>query len=388
MSNHAVTPPSPTPRSGEGRHRYLRHLSLPDFSEATQAQLGQARVLIVGMGGLGCPCAQYLAAAGIGELILVDPDTVDQSNLQRQILYREADCGALKVTVAARTLGALNADLRLETHPCALDADNALALVEASDLVIDGSDNFPTRYLVNDACVLAGKPLIYGSVFRYEGQVSVLHYEGGPCYRCLYPEPPEPGSIPDCAAGGVLGVLPGFIGTAQATEAIKVLTGIGTALKGRLWMLDALSMATRVLSFDRNTDCPVCGDHPTIRTLSSPGRLCQNTAPQQEPHAMNVHEFKAARERGEPLFLLDVREAFEVAICSIPGTDRVIPLGQLADSLDQLDPEQDIVVYCRMGGRSQNAVNILLHHGFAKVRNLDGGVLAWAEHIDPSIHTY
>lgn len=362
------------------RDRYRRHLALPGFSETEQLRLADASVLMVGMGGLGCPAALYLAAAGVGRLVLADPDTVQVSNLQRQVLYRTNDVGRPKAICAAEALAALNPEVRVEPIVRAIAAESVMDLVGACDLVLDGSDNFPTRYLLNDACHFAGRPLVYGSVFRYEGQVSVFGFEGGPCLRCLYPAPPPAGMVPDCADGGVLGVLPGVVGATMATEAIKALAGIGDALAGRLLVYDALGGTWRALRFDRDPGCPLCGSEPTIRRLPPPQP--------EDPIQMNVTEFKSARDRGEALFLLDVREPYEVAISSIPGTDRVIPLGELVDHLDQLNPEDDIVVYCRAGGRSMNAVHILRHHGFARVRNLDGGLLAWARKIDPSIQTY
>jgi len=357
------------------RRRYARQMLLPDFGEAGQARLKAGRVLIVGVGGLGSPAAIYLAAAGVGTLRLVDVDAVDETNLQRQILYTTADIGRPKLGAATARLAALNPGVNVEVHSAPFGPDNARALVGGVDVVIDGTDNFPTRYLVNDACVMAGTPNVYGSVFRFEGQASVFAAPGGPCYRCLHPEPPPAGLIPDCAEAGVLGVLPGVIGIVQATEAIKLLAGIGEPLVGRLLLYDARRMRVREIALPRDPGCPVCGDAPTLRELTAYNRACG--AQTAEMTAMTVDELKKWRADGTPHVLIDVREPSEHAVSRIDGAI-LIPLGTLADRLDQIPADLPVVVHCRSGARSARAVAMLRAEGF-DAHNLVGGILAWDE---------
>ena len=362
--------------SPEELRRYSRHLLLPEFGAEGQLRLKAARVLIVGAGGLGSPAALYLAAAGVGTLGLVDFDVVDESNLQRQILYGTADIGRPKLAAAADRLRAANPHVALELHEEAFSASNARRLVDSCDVIIDGTDNFTARFLVNDACVMARRPNVYGSVSRFEGQASVFATPGGPCYRCLHPEPPPPGLIPNCAEGGVIGVLPGFIGTVQATEAIKLITGIGEPLAGRLLLYDALRMRIREISLPRDPDCPVCGDRPTIRDLVAYDLTCE---PPNPGDPMTVQELKAWRDAKHPHFLLDVREPSEHAACSIEGAV-LIPLRDLPARLDQLPADQPIVVHCKSGGRSAMACDLLKQRGF-EAHNLSGGMDKWTREI-------
>jgi adenylyltransferase/sulfurtransferase len=381
--------------TSEERQRYARHLILPEVGEAGQRKLKAARVLCIGLGGLGSPVALYLAAAGVGTLGLVDGDRVERTNLQRQVLHATPDVGSLKMDSARRKLETLNPAVKIEAHPIMLRASNALELIAAYDVVVDGTDNFATRYLVNDACVLAGKPNVYGSIFRFEGQASVFAHEQGPCYRCLYPEPPPPGMIPDCAEGGVLGVLPGLIGTIQATEAIKLILGLDGTLTGRLLIVDALAMQFHTLALRRNPDCPVCGDTPTIHTPIEYRELCgwmSHSPDEKEMQVKNgipqitVHELKRRREAGEPHLLLDVREPWEYAVAHIGG--HLIPQGEVAARLDELDREVEIVVHCHGGVRSQRIAELLRQNGFERVSNLAGGIHAWSVEIDPKVPTY
>jgi adenylyltransferase/sulfurtransferase len=378
--------------------RYSRHLIMPEVGVEGQQRLKAARVLCIGAGGLGSPASLYLAAAGVGTLGLVDFDTVDFSNLQRQILYSSADVGRRKLAAAAERLTSLNPGVRVVEHEARLSSANALEILSQYDVVVDGADNFPTRYLVNDACVLLGKPNAYGSIFRFDGQASVFATKGGPCYRCLYPEPPPPGLVPSCAEGGVLGVLPGIVGTIQATEAIKIITGAGQTLAGRLLLLDALSMEFRTVRLRRDPACPICGDHPTITALIDYEQFCGVAPAAQAARApglpaefeTTVEDLKARLDRGEPTWILDVREPREFDICRIPGST-LIPLGELPKRLAELPAGPDapeIVVHCKMGGRSAKAVALLREHGYTRVRNLTGGILAWAAKIDPSVPTY
>jgi molybdopterin/thiamine biosynthesis adenylyltransferase/rhodanese-related sulfurtransferase len=360
--------------SATERRRYSRQTLLPDFGEEGQARLKAGCVLIVGAGGLGSPAALYLAAAGVGTLHLVDVDAVDETNLQRQILYGTPDVGRPKLAAAAARLAALNPHVSIEVHEEPFAAGNAARLVAVADVVLDGSDNFPTRYLVNDACVMARVPNVYGSVFRYEGQASVFATVGGPCYRCLHPEPPPDGLIPSCAEAGVLGVLPGVIGTLQATEAIKLLTGLGQPLIGRLLLYDAWRARVREIGLPRDPACPVCGDHPTIRDLRAYAHACE---PGATGTHMTVEELMEWRARGTPHFLIDVREPAEHAAARIDGA-LLIPLGTLRDELGRLPTDRPIVVHCKSGARSANAVAILRAEGF-DAHNLVGGILAWAE---------
>jgi adenylyltransferase/sulfurtransferase len=367
--------------------RYSRHTLLPEFGLKGQAALKAGRVLIVGTGGLGSPAALYLAAAGVGTIGLVDFDTIDETNLQRQILYGTADVGRPKVAVAAARLRDTNPHIAIEEHGEALDASNAIRLISAYDVVLDGTDNFSTRFLVNDACVMAKRPNVYGSVFRFEGQVSVFATRGGPCYRCLHPEPPPPGLIPNCAEAGVLGVLPGVIGTIQATEAIKVLTGIGESLVGRLLLYDALRMRFRQIALPRDPACPMCGDAPTIRELAAYDPIAcgvsdvadarsDSATRETNEDEMTVEELDQWRRADHPHLLIDVREPSEHATSRIEGA-RLIPLRQLQAQVKSLPKDRPIVVHCAVGGRSAVAVAMLKVQGF-DARNLSGGIKAWA----------
>jgi len=378
--------------------RYSRHLILPEVGPDGQRRLKAGRVLCVGAGGLGSPAALYLAAAGVGTIGIIDFDAVDASNLQRQILHSTPDVGRSKLQSAREKLSALNPEVRIETYEATLTSANALALFRDYDVILDGTDNFATRYLVNDACVLLGKPNAYGSIFRFEGQASVFATKGGPCYRCLYPEPPPPGLVPSCAEGGVLGVLPGVIGTIQATETIKLLLGAGTTLAGRLLLYDAWNMRFRELKLRRDPECPVCGDHPTVRELIDYEQFCGIARPAAAAPAANalppeleatVEELKALRGSGRPLYVLDVREPQEFQICRIPGST-LIPLGQLPARVAELPSGPggpEIIVHCKSGVRSAKAVRLLQERGIA-ARNLKGGILAWIDRVDPTLPKY
>jgi adenylyltransferase/sulfurtransferase len=357
--------------------RYARQIRLPEFGEAGQRKLAEARVLLIGLGGLGSPSAMYLAAAGVGTLGLVDYDLVDATNLHRQVIHGTPDVGRSKLASAADRLAAINPEVTLELHDEAFDASNARRLVDAYDIVLDGTDNFPTRYLVNDACVMTGTPNVYGSIFRFEGQASVFAYGDGPCYRCLHPEPPPAGLIPNCAEAGVIGVLPGIIGTIQATEAIKVLTGIGEPLVGRLLLYDALRMKMRDITLSRDPECPVCGDAPTITELVAYDQVCEVQDEQRNTmkDVMTVDELKQWRDSGHPHMLLDVREPFEHASARIDGAV-LIPMGHVLDKLDALPKDRPIVVQCQSGGRSAQVTAALRAKGF-DAANLTGGIIAW-----------
>jgi len=370
--------------------RYSRHLTLPEVGLDGQLRLRSAKVLVVGAGGLGSPFAMYLAAAGVGRLGLVDFDVVDASNLQRQLLYGSRDVGRPKLERARERIHDINPLVEVEVHPVRLGAGNALSILDGYDVILDGTDNFATRYLVNDACVLQGKPNVYGSIFRFEGQVSVFWSARGPCYRCLYPEPPPPGAVPSCAEGGVLGVLPGVIGTLQATEAIKLILGRGRPLLGRLVLFDALEMRFREVSLRKDPACPACGENATIRELADTAAVCE-VAPAAEDAGRPVEIAPLAlRDRlvqtDAPL-LLDVRTREEWAICRIEGATW-IPLQDLPRRSEELDPGREIVVYCHVGGRSAQAVQYLLSRGFPRVSNLTGGIRAWAASVDPSMPRY
>ena len=377
--------------------RYARHVILPDIGVDGQRRLKAARVVCVGAGGLGSPAAMYLAAAGVGTLGVVDGDDVDASNLQRQILHDTAGMGRPKVESARDRLKAINPNVSVEMHHLRLTSANALGILERYDVVLDGADNFPTRYLVNDACVLLGKPNAFGAIFRFEGQASVFAAKNGPCYRCIYPEPPPPGLVPSCAEAGVLGVLPGIIGTIQATETIKLVLGIGEALVGRLLVYDALRMAFRELKVPKDPDCPVCGPRPTVRELVDYEAFCglkPAEAPAAEPDEtgalspiITVEELKARWDRGDHPFLLDVREAVEHQLVRLEG-DLLIPLGELIARQQELDPDREIVVYCHHGNRSGRATAYLRHNGFPHARNLRGGIEEWAVKVDPSLPRY
>jgi adenylyltransferase/sulfurtransferase len=369
--------------------RYSRHLLLPEVGVEGQRKLKDARVLCIGAGGLGSPASMYLAAAGVGTLGLVDFDEVDPTNLQRQILYTSADTGRPKLLAARERLAAMNPEIRVEIHPFALSSENALDLMRGYDVIVDGSDNFQTRYLVNDACVLLGKPDVSGSVFRFEGQASVYATPGGPCYRCLHPDPPPAGLVPSCGEAGVLGVLPGIIGTIQAAEVIKLITGVGETLAGRLLILDALRMRFREVRIAKDAGCPLCGSHPTIRQLVDYEQLCGTApivlAPELE---ISAGDLKDRLDRGDRLTLVDVREPQESDINSIPGSI-VIPLGALeAMASALLDRSRDIVVYCKAGVRSASAVQVLQAAGFERVAHLKGGILSWIDEVDPEQPRY
>lgn len=398
------------PASLDGRQlrRYGRQMVLPEIGLDGQKKLRAARVLVIGMGGLGCPAALYLTAAGVGTLGLVDFDRVEESNLHRQVLYNDSDVGRLKVDAAAERLTAINPHVRLERHPRRLDRDNALELIEAYDLVLDGSDNAATRFLVNDACLVASKPLVWGAVLRFEGQISVFGLAGGPCYRCLFPEPPAAGSVPSCAEGGVLGALPGMIGSLQAMEAIKLIVGAGEALAGRFITFDALGFRPREIRLPRDPQCPACGDHATGRLRDAYEPACAPAAdstetgpagsrltkdppmtidPSAPPAEIDVQQLHAWRQDGTPHSLLDVREPHELEICRIEGAD-AIPMGQVPKQLDDLPRDRPLVVQCHLGGRSGQVVAFLRARGFTNATNLAGGIEAWSRQIDPSVPRY
>src|ERR1700723_2840356 len=372
--------------------RYSRHLIMPEVGMEGQQKLKAARVLCIGTGGLGSPLALYLAAAGIGTLGLVDFDVVDYTNLQRQIIHSTADVGRKKLDSAADKLTAINPFLNIRKFDTRLSSENALEIFRDFDIIADGTDNFPTRYLVNDACVLTGKPNAYGSIFRFEGQASVFATKQGPCYRCLYPEPPPPGLVPSCAEGGVLGILPGLVGVIQATEVIKLILGQGEPLIGRLLLVDSLNMRFRELKLRKNPDCPVCGTNPTVTKLIDYDQFCgiQPAAAPDAPLVNGIEQipvtaFKQQRDAGKDYFLLDVREPHEYKIAEIGGY--LIPLGDLHNRVGELDKERVIVAHCKMGGRSQKASEFLQQAGF-RVKNLAGGVNAWSEQIDPRVPKY
>src|SRR5579872_1871231 len=376
--------------------RYSRHLIIPEVGMEGQLKLKNASVVLIGTGGLGAPLGLYLAAAGIGRIGLVDFDVVDFTNLQRQVIHGTKDVGKKKLDSAAESMLDINPNIKIERHEVALTSENALEILKDYDMVVDGTDNFPTRYLINDACVLLKKPNVYGSIFRFEGQATIFAYEGGPCYRCLYPEPPPPGLVPSCAEGGVLGILPGTIGLIQATETVKLILGIGEPLIGRLLLYDALGMRFRELKLRKNPECPVCGAHPTITKLIDYHQFCgvpQPTAeaPAQETKVnegeIDVTELKAKMDRGDNFVLIDVREPHEYKICAIPGA-KLIPLGEFPKHVGEFNPADDIVIHCRSGMRSAKACAVLRQNGFQKVRNVVGGILAWSDKVDPSVPKY
>jgi sulfur-carrier protein adenylyltransferase/sulfurtransferase len=378
--------------SNEEVARYSRHLLLPEVGMEGQLKLKKASIVLIGAGGLGAPLGLYLAAAGIGRIGIVDFDEVDVSNLQRQIIHGTSDLGRKKLDFAADKMQDINPHLKIDKYDVALNSENALEILRDYDIVIDGTDNFPTRYLVNDACVLLKKPNVYGSIFRFEGQATVFAYEDGPCYRCLYPEPPPPGLVPSCAEGGVLGILPGMIGIVQATEAVKIILGQGTTLKNRLLLYDALGMRFRELKLKRDPACPVCGDHPTVTKLIDYQEFCGIHPPAAMPtpssaDVVDAVQLKEKLNRGDQFTLIDVREPHEFQICRIPGST-LIPLGQLPNRLSELDPNADIVVHCKSGARSQKAVDLLKQHGFKNARNMTGGILAWSDKVDPTVPKY
>ncbi len=370
--------------------RYRRHLALPEFGLEGQQALLDARVLLIGMGGLGCPLAQYLAAAGVGTLGLVDFDVVDASNLQRQLLYCVADIGRPKLDVAVERIHGINPDVQVDVHRLQLDSGNAMEILAAYDVIVDGTDNFPTRYLINDACVLLGKPNVHGSIFQFEGQATVFDARHGPCYRCLYPEPPPPGAVPSCAEGGVLGVLPGLVATIQATETIKLLTGIGDPLYGRLLRYDALRMKFDEFKLKKDSQCPVCGSQPTVTELIDYVGFCGVPAIEGlEVPEVAAAEVRDALDRGDEFLLLDVREPDEVATAQIEGS-RGLPLGELEARMDELASwrQRRIVVHCHTGARSARACQALRAAGFRNVANLAGGIEAWSLTVDPDVPRY
>ncbi len=373
--------------------RYARHLILPEVGEAGQVKLKAARVLCVGAGGLGAPLSMYLAAAGVGTLGLVDFDVVEASNLHRQIIHGTHDVGRHKLDSAEESLKAINPNVRIMKFPTRLNSENALEIFKDFDIVADGTDNFPTRYLVNDACVLAGKPNVYASIFRFEGQASVFGTKKGPCYRCLYPEPPPPGMVPSCAEGGVLGILPGLLGTIQATEVIKLILGAGEPLVGRLLLVDALAMSFRELRLHKNPACTVCGTHPSIAKLVDYEQFCGLPSESAVPTVvvngisqMQPEDLKRRLDAGENLFVLDVREPHEFAIAQIGG--HLIPLNDLPWRVRELDAEREIAVHCKSGVRSQRAAEFLMQSGFKNVHNVAGGINAWSEKVDPKVPKY
>ncbi len=371
--------------------RYSRHLIMPEVGMEGQLKLKQASVLCVGAGGLGSPLALYLAAAGVGRIGLVDFDVVDVTNLQRQIIHGTKDVGRPKLVSAAETIQDINPRVELVPHETRLTSENALDILKDYDIIADGTDNFATRYLVNDACVLLGKPNVYGSIFRFEGQASVFYAREGPCYRCLYPEPPPPGLVPSCAEGGVLGVLPGIVGCIQALEAIKLILGSGDPLIGRLLLFDALGMKFRELKLHKDANCPVCGEHPAVTELIDYDAFCGVRGEEREPSdgvpEISARELKQMMDKGAPFVLVDVREPHEYQICSLPGS-KLIPLSEFPRRMHELNSADEIVVHCRMGPRSAQAVQLLMKAGFRKIHNLRGGILGWAQQVDPTMPVY
>jgi sulfur-carrier protein adenylyltransferase/sulfurtransferase len=381
----------PVGLSNEEILRYSRHLIMPEVGMEGQLKLKQAKVLSIGTGGLGAPLGLYLAAAGVGRIGIVDFDSVDMTNLQRQILFSSDDVGRPKIEAAAERLRGLNPDIKIDQHETRLTSENALDLFKDYDIIVDGTDNFPTRYLVNDACVLLKKPNVYGSIFRFEGQITIFGFPDGPCYRCLYPEPPPPGLVPSCAEGGVLGVLPGIVGAIQAAETLKLIVGKGEPLVGRLLLFDALAMRFRELKLRKNPDCPACGTHPTVTKLIDYAEFCgmrgeESPAPELNVPEITPRELKARLDRGDDVFILDVREPHEYQICNLGGY--LLPLGDLARRVNELDSSREIVAHCRSGKRSREATEFLRRAGFRKVLNLKGGILAWSDEVDPMVPKY
>jgi molybdopterin/thiamine biosynthesis adenylyltransferase/rhodanese-related sulfurtransferase/molybdopterin converting factor small subunit len=387
----AAPPAPPATLSKDEILRYSRHLIMPEVGMEGQLKLKAAKVALIGTGGLGAPLGMYLAAAGIGRIGLVDFDVVDFTNLQRQVIHGTKDVGKKKLDSAAETMLDINPYVQIDRHEVALSSENALGILKDYDIVVDGTDNFPTRYLVNDACVLLKKPNVYGSIFRFEGQATIFAYPGGPCYRCLYPEPPPPGLVPSCAEGGVLGILPGTVGLIQATETVKLILGIGEPLIGRLVLYDALAMRFRELKLRRNPECPVCGDHPTITKLIDYQEFCgiPNQTHEEKPMEGDIEptEVKAKIDRGDRFVLIDVREPHEYQICNIPQA-KLITLGDLPKRVNELDSADEIVAHCKSGMRSAKAVDFLKQAGFKKVRNMKGGILAWSDKVDPTVPKY
>ena len=389
MATLTATPPAQLTK--DEILRYSRHLIMPEVGMEGQLKLKHAKVLCIGAGGLGSPLALYLAAAGVGKLGIVDFDVVDFTNLQRQIIHDTNDVGRPKLASAKETLADINPYVEVETYETRLTSENALEIIRDYDIVADGTDNFPTRYLVNDASVLAGKPNVYGSIFRFEGQATVFYAKEGPCYRCLYPEPPPPGLVPSCAEGGVLGVLPGIIGSIQALETIKLILGRGQTLIGRLLLFDALSLKFREVKLRKNPDCPVCGTHPTVTKLIDYEQFCgirgEEHVPETTVPEITAREVKKMMDERKPFVLIDVREPHEFQICRIAGST-LIPLGDVPKRMNELNSADEIVVHCRSGMRSAQAVELLMKAGFRKIHNLKGGVLAWADQVDPTMPKY
>ncbi len=377
--------------SPQEMQRYSRHLLLPEVGVEGQRRLRASSVLLVGTGGLGAPLGLYLAAAGVGRIGLVDFDVVDFTNLQRQVTYGTSDVGRGKLDAARERLHALNPEIQIDSHETRLDSSNALAILRDYDVIVDGTDNFPTRYLVNDACVLLDKPNVYGSIFRFEGQASVFWAARGPCYRCLYEEPPPPDLVPSCAEGGVLGVLPGIIGCIQAAETLKLLLGIGEPLIGRLLLFDALAMRWREMRLRKNPQCALCGESPTIRTLIDYEQFCGLGPAEAVPAAslatITPAELDRRRSSGDDVFVLDVREPSEWQICHIAGAT-LIPLPQLAQRTNEVPRDRDIVVHCKAGVRGAKAIRLLQQQGYTRLRNLEGGILAWVDAVDPKLSRY
>ena len=372
--------------------RYSRHLIMPEVGMDGQLKLKSASVLCIGVGGLGSPVAMYLGAAGVGRIGIVDFDVVDYSNLQRQVIHGTPDVGRPKLDSARDRLNAINPEVTVETHDVALSSENALELLANYDVIVDGTDNFPTRYLVNDACVILGKPNVYGSIFRFEGQASVFATKDGPCYRCLYPEPPPPGLVPSCAEGGVLGILPGVIGTIQATEVVKLIIGVGEPLVNRFMIYDALRMKFRELKLRKDPECPVCGENPTVTELIDYEQFCGITGTGTDDVSLEaldttVKDLKTRIDGKDEVLVLDVREPQEFQICRIPGST-LIPLNDLPQRLAELEGYKDMVVHCKSGVRSAKAVKLLHEAGFSSAKNLRGGILAWINEIDPSLPKY
>jgi len=386
-----LTTSAPAQLSKEEILRYSRHLIMPEVGMDGQLKLKQAKVLCIGAGGLGSPLALYLAAAGVGRLGIVDFDVVDFTNLQRQIIHDTSDVGRLKIESAKDTIADINPNVEVVAHETRLTSENALDIFRDYDIVADGTDNFPTRYLVNDACVLLGKPNVYGSIFRFEGQATVFYAKEGPCYRCLYPEPPPPGMVPSCAEGGVLGVLPGIVGSIQALETIKLILGRGRPLIGRLLLFDALDLKFRELKLRKNPECPVCGAHPSVTKLIDYEQFCgirgEEHVPETKVPEITAPEVKKMMDERKPFVLVDVREPHEFQICRIAGAT-LIPLGDVPKRMHELNSADEIVVHCRSGMRSAQAVELLMKAGFRKIHNLKGGVLAWADQVDPTMPKY
>jgi len=395
MATKIGVPPAPAVKgvalSKEEILRYSRHLIMPEVGMEGQLRIKAAKVLCIGTGGLGAPLGLYLAAAGVGRIGLVDFDVVDSTNLQRQVLFSTQDVGVPKTQAAANRLRGLNPDIQIDTYETQLTSANAFELFKDYDIIVDGTDNFPTRYLVNDASVLMGKLNVYGSIFRFEGQITVFGAPDGPCYRCLYPEPPPPGLVPSCAEGGVLGVLPGIVGTIQAAEALKLIIGKGDPLIGRLLLFDALAMKFRELKLRKNPDCPVCGTHPTQKGLIDYAEFCGVRGEEAPSTVTNIpeitpRELKARLDKGDDIYVLDVREPHEYQICNING--HLIPLGELPQRVHELDSSKEIVAHCKSGKRSAQAVEFLRGAGFRKIQNLKGGILAWSDEVDPTVPKY